>query len=76
MSRISTTSKVELSVTIGNMFQPLTNVNSDLLCDWDLRYSSEDTVKLGKTLKAMGNVLAKIVKTLIFSKMKFSLSVY
>ena len=35
-----------------------------------------DTIKLGKTLKNMGNVLAKIVKKSIFSKMKFSLPVY
>ena len=35
-----------------------------------------DTVKLGKTLKNMNNVLAKIVKKFIFSKMKFALLVY
>ena len=35
-----------------------------------------DTVKLGKTIKNMGNALAKIVKKFIFSKMKFTLPVY
>ena len=47
-------SKAELSVTIGNKFQPLTNVkkNSNFLCGGDSRYPSGDTVKLGKTLKS------------------------
>ena len=78
MSRTSTTSKVELSVTIGNKFQPLTNVkkNSNFLCGGDSRYPSLDTAKLGKTLKNRGNALAKIVKKFIFSKMKFALPVY
>ena len=73
-----TTSKFELSVTIGNKFQPLTNVkkNCNFLCGGDSRYPFSDTVKLGKTLKNMDNVLAKIVKKFIFSKMKFSLPVY
>ena len=31
-----------------------------------------DIMKLGKTLKNMGNVLAKIVKKSIFSKMKLT----
>ena len=34
------------------------------------RYPAVDTVKLGKTLKNMDKVLGKIVKKLIFSKMK------
>ena len=34
------------------------------------RYSSVDTVKLEKTLKNMGNVLAKIAKNSIFNEMK------
>ena len=34
--------------------------------------SSVDTVKLGNTLKNMGNVLAKIVQNSIFSKMKLT----
>ena len=78
MSRTSTTSKVELSVRTGNKFQPLTNVkkNSNFLCNGDSRYPSLDTVKLGKTLKNMGNALAKIVKKFFFSKMKFALPVY
>ena len=78
MSRTSTTSKVELSVTIGNKFQPLTNVkkNSNFLCGGDSRYASVDTVKLGKTLKNMGSVLAKTVKKFVFGKMKFVLPVY
>ena len=42
----------------------------------DSRYLSVDTVKLGKSLKNMGNVFAKIVTKLIFSKMKFALPVY
>ena len=59
ISRTSTTSKVELSVTIGNKFQPLTNVkkNSNFSYSGDSRYPSVDTLKLGKTLKNMGNVL-------------------
>ena len=52
-------------------------------CD-DGEYSNEDyykystdtpsvgTIKLGKTLKNMGNVLTKIVKKSIFSKMKLT----
>ena len=36
------------------------------------RYPSVDTVKLEKTLKNMGNALAKIVKKTIFSEMKFA----
>ena len=78
ISRTSTTSKVELSVTIGNKFQPLTNVkkNSNFLCGGDSRYPFVHTMKSGKTLKNMGNVLAKIVKKFIFSKMKFALPVY
>ena len=78
MSRTSTTSEVELSVTIDNKIHPLTNVkkNSNFLCGGDSRYPSLDTVKLGKTLKNMGSALAKIVKKFIFSKMKFVLPVY
>ena len=65
-------------MTIGNKFQPLTNVkkNSNFLCGGDSSYPSVDTVKLGKTLKNMGSILAKIVKKFIFSKMKFALPVY
>ena len=40
------------------------------------RYPSLDTVKLGKSLKNMGNVFTKMVKKLIFSKIKFALQVY
>ena len=78
ISRTSTTSKVELSVTIGNKFQSLTNLkkNSKFLCSGDSRYPSVDTVKLGKTLKTMDNALAKIVKKFIFSKIQFALPVY
>ena len=78
ISRTSATSKVELSVTVGNKFQPLTNVkkNSKFLCGGNSRYPSVDTVKSGKTLKNIGNVLAKIVKKSVFIKMKFSLRVY
>ena len=36
------------------------------------RYPSVGTMKLGKTLKNMGNVLAKIVKKFIFSKIKLT----
>ena len=36
------------------------------------RYPSVYTVKLGKTLKNVGNVLAKTVKKSIFSKMKLA----
>ena len=36
------------------------------------RYSSVDTVKLEKTLKNMGNVLAKIAKNSIFNEMKLA----
>ena len=44
ISRTSTTSKVELSVTIGNKFQPLTNVkkNSNFFCGGYSRYPSLD----------------------------------
>ena len=65
ISRTSTSSKVELSVTVGNKFQPLTNVkkNFNILCGEHSRYPSVDTVKLGKTLKNMGNFFAKIVKS-------------
>ena len=67
-----------LSVTIGNKFQPLTNdkKNSNFLCGGDSKYTSLETLKLGKNLKKMGNVLTKIEKKFIFSKMKFSLPVY
>ena len=77
ISRTSATTKVELSVTIVNKFQPLTYVkrNSNFLCGGDSKYPSADTVKLGKTLKNMDNVLAKVVKKFIFSKMKFTLPV-
>ena len=65
-------------MTIGSKFKPLTNVkkNFNFLCDGDSRYPSVDTVKLGKTIKNMGNALAKIVKKFIFSKVKFTLPVY
>ena len=65
-------------MTIGNKFQPVNNLkkNSNFLCGRDSRYPSVDTVKLGKTLKNMGNVFAKIVKKSIFSKMNFTLPVY
>ena len=65
-------------MTIGNKFQPLNNLkkNSIFLCGGDSRYPSVDTVKLGKTLKNMGSVFAKIVKKSIFSKMNFTLPVY
>ena len=58
-------------MTIGNKFQSITNVkkNSSFLFGGDSRYPSLYTVKLGKTLKIMGNDLAKIVKKFIFSKM-------
>ena len=36
------------------------------------RYASVDTMKLRKNLKNMGNVLAKIVKKSIFSKIKLA----
>ena len=42
----------------------------------DSRCLSVGTVKLGKTLKNMGKVFAKIVTKLIFSKMKFALQIY
>ena len=78
ISRTSTSSKVELSVTVGNKFQPLTNVkkNFNILCGEDSRYPSVDTVKLGKTLKNMGNFFAKIVKKFIFNKTKLALPIY
>ena len=38
----------------------------------NLLYPSVGTMKLGKTLKNMGNVLAKIVKKSIFSKIKLT----
>ena len=74
----SKTSKIEVSVTIGNKFHPLTNFkkNSNFLCGGDSRFTSLDTAKLGKTLKNMGNPLAKIVKRFIFKKMNFALPVY
>ena len=64
-------------MTIVNKLQQLTNVkkNFNFICGGDSRVSV-DTGKLGKTLKNMGNVLAKIVKKSIFSKMKFALPVY
>ena len=49
----SKTSKIEVSVTIGNKFHPLTNFkkNSNFLCGGDSRFTSLDTAKLGKTQK-------------------------
>ena len=38
----------------------------------NLEIPSVDTMKLGKTVKNMGSVLAKIVKKSIFSKMKLA----
>ena len=76
VSRTSTASQVELSATITNTFQPLTNVkkNFNFLCGRG--YPPVNTVKLRKTLKNMSNALAKIVKNSIFSKIKFALPVY
>ena len=51
--------------------QPLTNVQKKLCCGGP-RYPSVDTVKLEKTLKNMSNILAKIVKKSIFSKIKLA----
>ena len=61
-------------MTLVNEFQPSTNAkkNSIFLCGGGPRYPSVDTVKLGKTLKNMDNVLAKIVKKSIFSKMEIA----
>ena len=54
-------------MTIGDKFQSLTNLkkNSKFLCSGDSRYPSVDTVKLGKTLKNMGDVLAEIAGLLM-----------
>ena len=75
LAETSTTSKVELFVIIVNKFQPLTNIkkNCYFICGGDSRYLSVDTVKLGKN---MGNVLAKILKKSIFSKMKYALPLH
>ena len=75
LAETSTTSKVELFVIIVNKFQPLTNIkkNCYFICSGDSRYLSVDTVKLGKN---MGNVLAKILKKSIFSKMKYALPLH
>ena len=61
-------------MTLVNKFQPLTNFkkNSILLCGGGPRYPSVDTLKLGNTLKNMGNVIVKIVKKSIFSKIKLA----
>ena len=74
LSRTSTTFKVELSVTLINKFQPLTNIkkNSIFLRSGGPRYPYRDTVKLEKTPKNPGNVLAKIEKKSIFSEMNLA----
>ena len=66
-------SKVELSVTLVNVFQP--SKRTPFLCGGGSRYPSADTVILEKALKNTGNVLAKIVKKSIFSEMKLPGSV-
>ena len=59
---------------VVNEFQPVTNVKKNyiLLCGGSLRYHSEDTVEVGKTLKSIGNILEKIVKKPIFSERKLT----
>ena len=59
---------------VVNEFQPVTNVKKNyiFLCSGGLRYHSEDTVKVGKNLKSIDNVLEKIVKKPIFSERKLT----
>ena len=64
---ITEASKAELSVTIRNKFQPLTNVkkNSNFYVV-GIQDISVQTLKLGKAVKNIGNVRAKIVKKIHF----------
>ena len=59
---------------VVNEFQPVTNVKKNyiFLCVVGLRYHSEGTAKVGKTLKSIDNVLEKIVKKPIFSERKLT----
>ena len=75
LAKTSTTSKVDLFVIIVSKFLPLTNIkkNCYFICSGDSRYPTVGTVKLGEN---MDNVLAKILKKSIFSKMKYALPLH
>ena len=61
-------------LSVVNEFHPLTKVkkNSIFSCVGGPRYPSVNTVKLEKTFKNMSNVLGKLVKKFVFSKMKLA----
>ena len=73
ISRTSTPSKVELSVTLVNEFHPLNNVKKNSIFTW---CGSKVTLlrhcEIRKTLENTSKVPAKIEKKSIFSEMKLA----